>query len=197
MTPEEAVDAVLTRLAARPPPASTYRLQLRPGFDFRAAAELCPYLADLGISHLYLSPIFEATPGSEHGYDVVDHNVIRHELGGEAGFAALVAACTEHGLEILLDFVPNHMGIGTHNPWWQDVLENGPSSVYAPTFDIDWRPMKTELANKVLVPTLGDQFGAVLERGELQLQRVGGAFQVRYHEHVFPVAPRALSLIHI
>jgi (1->4)-alpha-D-glucan 1-alpha-D-glucosylmutase len=195
VTPEEAVDAVLARLAERPLPASTYRLQLRPEFDFRAAAELCPYLAELGITHVYLSPIFTAAPGSPHGYDVVDHNSLRAELGGPDGFTELCAACRAYGLEILLDYVPNHMGIGAHNAWWQDVLENGPSSVYAPTFDIDWHPLKSELSNKVLVPILGDQFGEVLERGELRLERDGGAFRVRYYDHLFPVAPRAVPRI--
>jgi (1->4)-alpha-D-glucan 1-alpha-D-glucosylmutase len=189
------VDRVLAALAARPRPASTYRLQLGEQQDFRAAAELVPYLADLGVTHLYLSPIFAAAPGSTHGYDVVDHNTVHPALGGEEGYAALVGACRAAGLEVMLDWVPNHMGIGRTNPWWQDVLENGPSSVFAPCFDIDWRPVKAELANKVLVPTLGDQFGAVLERGELRLERDGGSFHVAYYDHHFPVAPRSVPKI--
>jgi (1->4)-alpha-D-glucan 1-alpha-D-glucosylmutase len=191
----ELVDRVLAELAARPWPASTYRLQLGGGQGFREAAALAPYLADLGVTHLYLSPIFAAAPGSTHGYDVVDHNTLSAELGGEEGYAALLAACRAAGLEVMLDWVPNHMGIGRANAWWQDVLENGPSSLYAPCFDIDWRPVKVELANKVLVPTLGDQFGEVLERGELRLERDGGAFHVAYYDHHFPVAPRSVPKI--
>jgi (1->4)-alpha-D-glucan 1-alpha-D-glucosylmutase len=176
-------------------PASTYRLQLAPGFGFVEAAAVVPYLAALGITDLYLSPPFAAAPGSAHGYDVVDHNTLRDELGGEAGWQTLARAARAHGLGVLLDFVPNHMGIGPTNAWWMDVLENGPSSVYAPFFDVDWRPVKLELENKVLVPVLGDQFGAVLERGELRLERDDGAFHIAYHEHRFPVAPRAVPLI--
>jgi (1->4)-alpha-D-glucan 1-alpha-D-glucosylmutase len=195
LTAREAVEKVLADAAGRPPPASTYRLQLGPDLDFRGAAALCPYLADLGVTHVYLSPILEAKPGSAHGYDVVDHNALRGELGGEAGYAALVDACRAHDLEIVLDFVPNHMGIGRENAWWQDVLENGPSSVHAPVFDIEWRPVKDELLYKVLIPTLGDQFGEVLERGELRLEREGGAFHIAYFDHRFPVAPRSVPRI--
>jgi (1->4)-alpha-D-glucan 1-alpha-D-glucosylmutase len=189
------VDRVLAELAERPRPSATYRLQLTPSFGFRDAARVVPYLAELGVSHVYLSPIFAAAPGSPHGYDVVDHNVIRDELGGEAGYAELHAACAAAGLDLLLDFVPNHMGIGPTNPWWIDVLENGPSSVYAPFFDIDWKPVKPELEHRVLVPVLGDQFGEVLERGELRLEREGGAFSIAYYDHRFPVAPRSIPRI--
>jgi (1->4)-alpha-D-glucan 1-alpha-D-glucosylmutase len=171
-------------------PASTYRLQLTPRFDFRQAAQLVPYLAELGITDLYLSPIFAATAGSEHGYDTVDHNRLRDELGGDEGFAELCRAMQAEGLGLLLDFVPNHMGIGPTNAWWMDVLENGPSSLYAGYFDVDWKPAKLALENKVLVPVLGDQYGAVLERGELRLQREGGTFLLAYFEHRFPLAPR-------
>jgi (1->4)-alpha-D-glucan 1-alpha-D-glucosylmutase len=173
-------------------PSSTYRLQLTPELGFRAAAALVPYLGELGITDLYLSPPFAAMPGSTHGYDVVDHNRLRDELGGEAGYAELCDALAAAGMGQLVDFVPNHMGIGPDNPWWSDVLENGPSSVYAPFFDVDWTPVKRELANKVLLPVLGDQFGEVLERGELKLKREGGAFFIAYWEHCFPVAPRAV-----
>jgi (1->4)-alpha-D-glucan 1-alpha-D-glucosylmutase len=130
-----------------------------------------------------------------HGYDVVDHGRLNPELGGEEGFAALADACARRGMGVLLDFVPNHMGIGPQNRWWSDVLENGPSSVWAPAFDVDWRPLKSELDHKVLVPVLGDQFGRVLEAGELVLARDGGALVVRYFDHVFPVAPRSVPLV--
>jgi (1->4)-alpha-D-glucan 1-alpha-D-glucosylmutase len=190
MTPDDLVAEILR--APSPRPSSTYRLQLGADLDFRAAAARLPYLARLGVSHVYLAPILEAAPGSRHGYDVVDHTVVRAELGGEDGFAALAAAAAAHGVGIIVDFVPNHMGVGAANAMWMDVLENGPSSVYAPFFDIDWRPVKDELENKVLVPILGDQFGLVLERGELQLVRDGGAFHFVYFAHRFPCAPRSV-----
>jgi (1->4)-alpha-D-glucan 1-alpha-D-glucosylmutase len=174
---------------------STYRLQLTVGFGFRDAAQVVPYLSELGITHLYLSPPLEAQPGSTHGYDVVDHGALRAELGGEEGFDELVRAAAAHGMGIVLDFVPNHMGIGPRNMWWMDVLENGPSSVYGDWFDIDWRPVKDELEHKVLVPVLGDFFGEVLERGELVLSREGGTFWLDYFDNRFPVAPRAVPRI--
>jgi (1->4)-alpha-D-glucan 1-alpha-D-glucosylmutase len=171
-------------------PLSTYRLQLTPTFRFTDAAALVPYLAELGITDVYISPPFAAAPGSAHGYDVVNHNVLRDELGGDAGYETLCAAIAAAGMGQLVDFVPNHMGIGPHNPSWLDVLENGPSSAYAPYFDVDWKPVKDELEHKVLMPVLGDQFGEVLERGELKLVREGGAFFVKYWDHCFPVTPR-------
>src|SRR5262249_6643015 len=149
-----------------------------------------PYLAELGITDAYLSPIFAAAPGSTHGYDVVAHDRLRPELGGEAGFAVLAETARRLELGLLVDFVPNHMGIGPANAWWVDVLENGPSSVYAPYFDVDWLPVKDELQDKVLVPVLGDQYGEVLERGELRLERDEGAFWLNYYEHRFPISPR-------
>jgi (1->4)-alpha-D-glucan 1-alpha-D-glucosylmutase len=176
-------------------PASTYRLQLHRGFGFADAARVVPYLDALGVTDLYLSPVLAAAPGSMHGYDVVDHGRLNPELGGEEGFAALADACARRGMGVLLDFVPNHMGIGPQNRWWVDVLENGPSSVWAPAFDVDWRPLKSELDHKVLVPVLGDQFGRVLEAGQLVLARDGGALVVRYLDHVFPVAPRSVPLV--
>ena len=176
-------------------PASTYRLQLHPGFGLDAAASVVPYLHSLGISHLYLSPILAAAPGSTHGYDVVAYDRINPELGGEEAFRRLAAACSARGMGLLLDFVPNHMGIGSLNAWWMDLLENGPSSLHAGAFDVDWTPLKAELGHKVLVPVLGDQFGRVLERGELKLVREGGALLVRYHDRVFPVAPRSVPLV--
>lgn len=120
---------------------ATYRLQLHAGFTFDAARAIVPYLVELGITHLYLSPIMQAAEGSTHGYDVVDANRVSEDLGGEAGFARLVADVRVHGLLILLDIVPNHMSIaGTTNAWWIDVLENGPASYFAHFFDVDWGP---------------------------------------------------------
>ncbi len=173
-------------------PASTYRLQLTAVFGFREAEALLPYLESLGVDALYLSPILAARPGSQHGYDLVDYGRISPELGGEEAFDALAAAAGRRGLGVLVDFVPNHMGIGAENGWWADVLENGPSSAHAACFDVDWRPVKAELANKLLVPVLGDQYGAILERGELRLVRDGGTFWLRYHGHRFPIAPRSV-----
>ncbi len=176
-------------------PASTYRLQLTGEFGFAQAAATVPYLRELGITDVYLSPILAAAPGSSHGYDVVDHGRLAPELGGEEGYARLCAALAEAGLGQLVDWVPNHMGLGPRNAWWMEVLENGPSSRFAPFFDVDWRPAKAELANKVLVPVLGDQYGIVLEKGELQLVRDGGSFFVTYHDHRFPVAPRSVPQV--
>ncbi len=176
-------------------PASTYRLQLHAGFGFDDAAAVVPYLDALGITDVYLSPVLASAPGSTHGYDVVDHGRLDPELGGEEGYRRLAAACVARGMGILLDFVPNHMGIGPCNRWWMDLLENGPSSVHARAFDVDWTPLKGELAHKVLVPILGDQFGKVLERGELRLVREEGALVVRYFDHVFPLAPRSVPLV--
>ena len=177
-------------LAARP--ASTYRLQLTAEFGFKAAATIVPYLQELGVTTVYLSPILAAVPGSTHGYDVVDHARLSPELGGAAGYAELCEALARHGMGQLVDVVPNHMAVGPCNPWWVDILENGPSSRYAFFFDVDWRPVKGELENKVLVPVLGDQYGVVLERGELRLLRRSGSFFVTYGELRFPLAPRSV-----
>ncbi|HET9661648.1 MAG TPA: malto-oligosyltrehalose synthase [Thermomicrobiales bacterium] len=190
--------ALATRILQTPSPAprATYRLQLHAEFPFAAAREIVPYLARLGVSHLYASPVWASTSGSMHGYDVVDFNRIDEELGGRAGFDALVAALDAHGMSLVLDFVPNHMGIGGGaNPWWQDVLENGRASEFASYFDIDWLPLKRELRDQVLVPILGDQFGRVLECGELRLAFGDGAFRVDYYETPFPIAPPTYPLL--
>ena len=176
-------------------PAATYRVQFNADFPFAAAAAIVPYLHELGISDLYASPWLRATPGSLHGYDVVDHHEVNPQLGGEEGLEELVQTLQQHGMGHLLDFVPNHMGIGPANAMWQDVLENGPSSHYARFFDIDWRPAKDELENKVLLPVLGDQYGAVLEAGDLKLEFDHGTFWVRYYEHLFPINPRQYSMV--
>ncbi len=179
-----------------PTPLSTYRLQLRPGFGFDATAAVVDYLADLGVTHAYLSPILQAAPGSTHGYDVVDHSKVNEELGGEAGFDRLGQALGRAGLGLVLDIVPNHMAIpGPQNRWWWDVLENGPSSVYASYFDVDWRPPEAKLRNTVLMPVLGDHYGRVLEAGDIRVFRVGGRFEVRYFDHRLPVAPRSIDAL--
>ncbi|MBA2276607.1 MAG: malto-oligosyltrehalose synthase [Chloroflexia bacterium] len=172
------------------PPRATYRLQLNHEFTFRDATAIVPYLARFGVSHVYASPIFKAAPGSMHGYDVVDYGQLNPEIGTRADFDALVAALHDHAMGLILDFVPNHMGIGGgQNRWWLDVLENGRHSPYAAVFDIDWEPLKRELHGKVLLPILGDQYGVVLERGELTLACAEGAFTVHYWETPLPIAP--------
>ncbi len=177
-------------------PLATYRLQLGPRLTFDDAAGLVPYLAALGISDCYVSPFFETSSDGSHGYDVSDHNRIREELGGESAFNRFSDALRQHGLGLLVDLVPNHMGIaGNRNHWWLDVLEHGARSRYAHVFDIDWSPAKPELAGKVLLPVLGDQYGIVLERGELRLELNDGVFTVRYHETVLPIAPQSYSCI--
>jgi (1->4)-alpha-D-glucan 1-alpha-D-glucosylmutase len=171
-------------------PPSTYRLQVHGGFPLTAARDVIPYVARLGIGGVYTSPYFTASPGSTHGYDVSNHNEINPEVGGAEAHAAFVAAAAEHGLLHVVDFVPNHMGIGTGtNAWWNDVLENGPSSPMAKFFDVDWAPLKQELYAKLLLPILGDQYGKVLERGELQLVFRDGALGVRYFDHELPISP--------
>lgn len=177
-------------------PGATYRLQLGPQLTLDDAAGLVPYLAALGITDLYVSPLFETASRRSHGYDVSDHNRVRDELGGEPALERLAAALRAHGMGLLLDLVPNHMGIAQNrNAWWYDLLENGPSSPFASSFDIDWAPVKPELANKVLLPILGDQYGAVLDRGELTLELADGRFRVRYYETLLPIAPRSSARI--
>ncbi len=177
-------------------PVSTYRLQLNADMTFIQAAGVAAYLHRLGITDLYVSPSFKAAPGSPHGYDICDHTQINPELGGNEGFAALAASLRKADMGLVLDFVPNHMGADpAANPWWRDVLENGPSSPYARFFDIDWHPLKAELSGKVLLPVLGDQYGRVLERGELRVKFGDGAFSLAYFEHWFPLNPRQMAPI--
>jgi (1->4)-alpha-D-glucan 1-alpha-D-glucosylmutase len=174
-------------------PRATYRLQLNREFTFADATRVVPYLARLGISHVYASPILKARPGSMHGYDVTDHTRLNPELGTPEDFSALVATLHEHGMGLIVDIVPNHLGVmGDDNVWWLDVLENGPAARSAHHFDIDWRPNRASMRDRVLVPILGDVYGAVLERGELQLQLdpTAGSFSIRYHEHLLPIDPR-------
>ena len=186
----------MTPLAMPRIPAATYRIQLNHTFTFQDATQLIPYLNDLGITDLYSSPYFKAVPGSLHGYDVVDPTTLNPEIGSEDDYRAMIEELHRRGMGHLLDVVPNHMGITQQlNEWWRDVLENGPSSRYAPFFDIDWNPLKSELREKVLLPILGDQYGAVLERQELQLVCEDGKFLIRYFEHCLPLAPKSSSWI--
>ena len=174
-------------------PRATYRIQLNGDFTFTHAAELVPYLSELGISHFYASPYLKARTGSSHGYDIVDHNALNPEIGDRSAFEAFTTALAAHGMGQILDLVPNHMGVGgDDNAWWLDVLENGEGARHAPYFDIDWHPVKENLRGKILVPLLGDHYGAVLENGDLELRfdQNRGSFSVHYYEHCFPVDPR-------
>jgi len=174
-------------------PRATYRLQLHKDFGFDAVAQCVPYLAALGVSHAYLSPYLKARPGSMHGYDIVDHGQINPELGDEAAFGRMNAALQSHSLGQLLDFVPNHMGVGgSDNPLWLDVLEWGADATHAGWFDIEWDTQRRYLHNKLLVPLLGDHYGIELERGALELRYddSDGSFAVwAYATHKLPISP--------
>jgi (1->4)-alpha-D-glucan 1-alpha-D-glucosylmutase len=174
-------------------PRATYRLQLHAGFGFDAVTACVPYLAALGVSHAYLSPYLKARPGSTHGYDIVDHGRINPELGDEAAFVRMNEALKALHLGQLLDFVPNHMGVGgADNPLWLDVLEWGPDAAHAGWFDIEWDTQRRYLHNKLLVPLLGDHYGVELENGALELKfdEAEGSFAVwAYGTHKLPVSP--------
>jgi len=177
-------------------PSATYRLQFNGQFRFADALQMVGYLNDLGIHDAYASPLFRARVGSSHGYDVIDHGTIDPALGSEDDFRSLAEELRGRGLGLVMDVVPNHMGIDDpHNHWWQDVLENGQSSVYAKFFDIDWYPPKQALQEKVLLPFLGDQYGRVLENRELRLVYEDQWFRMAYYESRFPLAPRSWLLI--
>jgi (1->4)-alpha-D-glucan 1-alpha-D-glucosylmutase len=171
-------------------PTCTYRLQFNRWFTFSQAREIVPYLDALGVSDVYASPYFQASPDSLHGYDIADHNKLNAAIGSREDYDAWVGELHAHSMGQVLDFVPNHVGIaGPLNEWWMDVLENGPSSRYAPYFDIDWQPLKSDLRDKVLLPILSDQYGRVLERGELQVRFDEGTFYLHYGERRLPIAP--------
>ena len=173
-------------------PIATYRLQLTADFNFEAAADVVPYLKALGITHLYASPFLKARKGSTHGYDIVDHTKFNPELGGEAGFERLSTALRQHDLGLILDFVPNHVGVHfADNPWWLDVLEWGPASPHAASFDIDWEQLPHRSRGGVLLPILGSSYGQALERGEIELRYDAdeGSFSAWYFEHRLPIAP--------
>ena len=177
-------------------PTCTYRLQFNRWFTFAQAREIVPYLRALGVSDVYASPYFQAGPNSLHGYDIVDHNKLNTAIGSPADYDAWIAELHKHGMGQVLDFVPNHMGIAEPgNKWWADVLENGPSSMYAPYFDIDWSPLKSDLRDKVLLPILTDQYGRVLERGELQVGFEEGAFYLTYQNQKLPIAPGTYRVV--
>jgi (1->4)-alpha-D-glucan 1-alpha-D-glucosylmutase len=179
-------------------PIATYRLQLTADFDFDAAAAVIPYLKALGITHLYASPFMKARKGSTHGYDIVDHTKLNPELGGEAGFERLSGALQAHDLGLILDFVPNHVGVHfADNPWWLDVLEWGPASPHAASFDIDWDILPFRARAGVLLPIIGSSYGQALEKGEVELRYDAdeGSFSAWYYQHRLPIAPERYSEI--
>ena len=164
-------------------PLSTYRVQIHAGFTLRDALDLVPYLRQLGISHLYLSPVFEATPGSTHGYDVTDPTRVSSAIGGIDALRELAAAAQAHDMGIVLDIVPNHMAASEINPWWYDVLERGRSSEFAGFFDIAWTA-----DDRILLPILGDEPAAVIDRGEIALEAADGNYALKYFDRRLPVA---------
>ena len=174
---------------------ATYRLQLTPDFTFADVERLLPYFDKLGVSHLYLSPITEARLGSTHGYDVIDHNRVREAFGGREGLDALMTAAKTHNLKLLVDFVPNHAGVAPRNAFWNDVLAYGPHSPYAGFFDIDWHPLKLELADKVLLPSLGSPYGEILDSGELGFLYLDGRLYVTYYDSRFALNPASYPVI--
>jgi (1->4)-alpha-D-glucan 1-alpha-D-glucosylmutase len=194
------IDRILERAgqaaADRPLPEATYRFQLYGGFTFRDATELLPYLHELGITHCYTSPYLKARPGSLHGYDIVDHRAFNPEIGTDADHEAFVSALRARGMGHVLDIVPNHMGIGKENPWWTDVLENGPASPFASYFDIAWYDSpRPQLQGRVLLPVLGEPYGRALESGLLRAEFADGAFRLAYLDHRFPIDTRTYGIL--
>ena len=174
-------------------PSATYRLQLHKDFTFDDAAGIVDYIRALGASHVYSSPYLQAAPGSMHGYDVVDHRRVNEELGGGAAHARLCHRLGDVGLGQVLDIVPNHMSLGDENRYWHDVLENGHNSRYDSFFDIDWNPTEERLRDKVLVPILDDQYGRVLRRGGIMIERQEATFFVKVAGQTLPVTPESLA----
>ncbi len=193
---DQIVQAVAEVYGRQRLPVATYRVQLNRHCTFRDVQAAVPYFHSLGISDVYASPFLQARPGSSHGYDIADHGKVNPEIGTIDELHSLSASLREHGMGMIADVVPNHMSnVTSLNVWWQDVLENGPSSAYAAYFDVDWMPLKPDLANKVLLPVLSDQFGNVLEEGTLVVKYEGGAFWLEYFESRFPLAPSSYAVI--
>ena len=189
-------DLKSSRAALNRIPQSTYRLQLGADLTLDQVRDLLPYLKDLGVSDLYLSPLFRARAESSHGYDVVDHGTIDPAIGDLAAFERLATAAHKAGMGILLDVVPNHMGINDPgNLWWLDVLENGEGSYFADFFDIEWHPPAAGLQDKILLPFLGEPFGRVLENGDLKVVYDNGRLQLAYFERRFPLAPPSWPVV--
>ena len=171
---------------------ATYRLQLHADFTFEAAQRVLPYLAELGVSHVYLSPCLQAAPGSRHGYDVTDPTRISDELGGEAAWARFAESARAHQLQILLDIVPNHMSASRHNPWWDDVLAHGPFSRFAEFFDIRIEPQEPFLVH---LCTLAHAYGESLEKGELGIEIINGRPRIKHYESSWPLAPASWGVL--
>ncbi len=179
-------------MTATRPLIATYRLQLNAQFTLHDARVRVPYLQRLGISHLYCSPVLAAQPGSTHGYDVADPTQVSRELGGDEAFLALAEAAHVHGMGLVLDIVPNHMGVGPANPFWDDLLAHGPRSRYASWFDVEWRATTRRLAGKVLLPVLGDTLDTVVARDEITVRASDQGVRIHYFDHHFPVDPTTL-----
>ncbi|MEO5840370.1 MAG: malto-oligosyltrehalose synthase [Acidimicrobiales bacterium] len=195
-SPSEGHVCILSRGRTGERPACHVSRAAHAGFRFADLETIAPYLSQLGVSHVYLSPILQAAPGSTHGYDVVDHERLSDELGGIDAYRRMSKTLTDHGLRQVLDIVPNHMAIGSErNRWWWDVLENGPSSLYADAFDVDWDPSEESLHNRVLVPILAESYGETLESGRIRLERIDADFVVVYEETRLPVAPKTLDTL--
>lgn len=176
-------------------PTSTYRLQLNADFGFAAAQEVVDLLADLGISHVYLSPILAAAPGSTHGYDVADPTWVSDVLGGESGFHGLTDRATASDLGVVVDIVPNHMAADTHNPYWEELLRSGRAGQAGAVFDVDWAAPVTESGEKVILPVLADAYGDVLERGDLSVVVSEDTFAIAYFENRFPLSPDTIEAV--
>lgn len=176
-------------------PTATYRLQFNRQFGFKDAQKLVPYLHALGISDIYASPILQARAGSGHGYDVTDPTRLNPEIGTEAEFDSLLDELRRQGMGLILDIVPNHMAASSENPWWMDVLENGPASTYANFFDIDWRPPERELEDRVLLPVLTNPYACTLEDQDLKVVFEEGGFFIRYMEMKLPAAPKSCARV--
>ncbi|HYX52832.1 MAG TPA: malto-oligosyltrehalose synthase [Candidatus Limnocylindrales bacterium] len=200
LAPESSgISECLDRLAAQKRsirPLSTYRLQFNAKFGFEQARRLIGYLHALGVSHVYSSPILKARAGSNHGYDITDHNQLNPEVGSYEEFQAFVRELKNYGMGQVLDIVPNHMGIGFGaNPWWHDVLANGRASEFAEFFDLDWNPLKPELRDKLLIPVLGDQYGAELEQGHIKIVCDEQGFHVEYYDKTLPIDAQTIPMI--
>src|SRR5262245_30855395 len=177
-------------------PGATYRLQVHKDFNLRDLARVTPYLQSLGITHAYTSSLLAAKPGSTHGYDVIDHGRLNPEIGTDVEFDRWVADLRDRGMGLLLDMVPNHMSVGGQNEWWADVLEHGPASAYATYFDIAWEDHpRDRLHGKVLLPILGQPYGAEIEGGHFRIEFADGAFAIRYRQMPLPVDPRTYGTI--
>lgn len=177
-------------------PLSVYRIQFNRNFTFKDAENIIPYLKELGISHCYASPLLRSREGSLHGYDIINHSELNPEIGSLTDFHEFVNTLHHYDMGLIIDIVPNHMGVGKENLWWMDVLENGQASIYASFFDIDWLPLKKELKGKILVPVLGDHYGNILQSGQLKFNfiRETGKLKLSYWEHDFPINPSSYPI---